>query len=95
MVSIMENAQLKHNLTSSGHWLRLLFMVLFVMLLSVAGVVMLAAIVLQFLFAITSGSANDNLRPLGSQIASYIYQILQFLIYNTEEKPFPFADWPE
>jgi len=91
----MDNAQLKHNLTSADHWLRLLFMVLFVILLEIAGVVMLAAIVLQFLFAIISGGPNDNLRRLGSQIASYIYQVLQFLIYNTEEKPFPFSDWPE
>ena len=91
----MNNEQLKHNLTSADHWLRLLFMVLFVILLEVAGIVMLATIVLQFLFAIVSGGPNDNLRQLGNQIASYIYQILQFLIYNSEEKPFPFAEWPQ
>ncbi|MCK7595797.1 DUF4389 domain-containing protein [Microbulbifer sp. CAU 1566] len=91
----MNNEQIKQNLTSSDHWVRLLFMVLFVILLEIAGVVMLATIVLQFLFAIVSGGPNDNLRQLGNQIASYIYQTLQFLIYNTEEKPFPFAEWPE
>ncbi|MCQ3829397.1 MULTISPECIES: DUF4389 domain-containing protein [Microbulbifer] len=91
----MNNAQLKQNLTSADHWTRLLFMVLFVILLEVAGVVMLATIVLQFLFAIVSGGPNENLRQMGNQIASYIYQTLQFLIYNTEEKPFPFSEWPE
>ncbi|WGL17855.1 DUF4389 domain-containing protein [Microbulbifer bruguierae] len=91
----MNNETLKRNLTSGDHWLRLLFMVLFVFLLEVAGVVILATIALQFLFAIISGSPNDNLRRLGNQIASYIYQTLQFLIYNTEEKPFPFSEWPE
>ena len=25
----------------------------------------------------------------------FIYQNLQFLTYNSEQKPFPFADWPE
>lgn len=91
----MNNEAIKHNLTAPDHWLRALFMVLFVILLEVAGVVMLATIVLQFLFAIISGGPNENLRQLGSQIASYIYQVLQFLIYNTEEKPFPFSEWPE
>ena len=91
----MNNAQLKQNLTSTDHWVRLLFMVLFVILLEVAGVVMLATIVLQFLFAIVSGGPNENLRQMGNQIASYIYQTLQFLIYNTEEKPFPFSEWPD
>lgn len=90
----MNNEQIKHNLTSGDHWLRLGFMVLFAILLEVVGIVMLATIVLQFLFSIISGGPNDNLRRLGSQVASYIYQILQFLIYNTEEKPFPFSEWP-
>ena len=91
----MRNEELKHNLTSGGQWLRLLFMVLFYFLLQIAGLVMLAVVALQFLFAIITGGANGNLRRLGDQIASYIYQTLQFLIYNTEEKPFPFSEWPE
>lgn len=91
----MDNDELKHNLTSGNQWLRLVYMVLFAFLLEIAGIVMLAVVALQFLFSIITGRANDNLRRLGDQIASYIYQTLQFLIYNTEEKPFPFAEWPE
>lgn len=91
----MSNEELKQNLTSSNQWMRLLYMVLFAVLLEIAGFVMLAVVIAQFLFAIVSGGANDNLRRLGDQIASYIYQTLQFLIYNSEEKPFPFSEWPE
>lgn len=91
----MDNDDLKKNLTSGNQWMRLLYMVLFFFLLEIAGVVMLAVVVLQFLFAIITGGANDNLRRLGDQIASYVYQTLQFLVYNTEEKPFPFSEWPE
>ena len=91
----MDNEELKTNLTSGNQWLRLVYMVLFAFLLEIAGFVMLAVVVLQFLFSIISGSSNDNLRRLGDQIASYIYQTLQFLIYNSEEKPFPFSEWPE
>ncbi|MCX2778912.1 DUF4389 domain-containing protein [Microbulbifer thermotolerans] len=91
----MDNDDLKKNLTSGNQWMRLLYMVLFFFLLEIAGVVMLAVVVLQFLFAIITGGANDNLRRLGDQIASYVYQTLQFLVYNTEEKPFPFSEWPQ
>ena len=91
----MSNEELKQNLTSTNQWLRLVYMVLFAVLLEIAGFVMLAVIIAQFLFAIFTGSANDNLRRLGDQISSYIYQTLQFLIYNSEEKPFPFSEWPE
>lgn len=91
----MSNEELKRNLTSTNQWLRLIYMVLFAVLLEVAGFVMLAVIIAQFLFAIFTGGANDNLRRLGDQISTFIYQSLQFLIYNTEEKPFPFSEWPE
>ncbi|MCK7595796.1 DUF4389 domain-containing protein [Microbulbifer sp. CAU 1566] len=91
----MSNEELKQNLTSTNQWVRLIYMVLFAVLLEIAGFVMLAVVIAQFLFAIFTGNANDNLRRLGDQIASYIYQTLQFLIYNSEEKPFPFSEWPE
>jgi len=91
----MKNEELKKNLTSGNQWMRLLYMVLFAFLLEIAGLVMLAIVALQFLFSISTGSANDNLRRLGDQIASYFYQTLQFLVYNSEEKPFPFSEWPE
>lgn len=91
----MDNDELKHNLTSGNQWMRLIYMVLFFFLLEIAAFVMLAVVVLQFLFSIISGGPNDNLRRLGDQIASYIFQTLQFMIYNTEEKPFPFSEWPE
>lgn len=91
----MDNDELKHNLTSGNQWMRLIYMVLFFFLLEIAAFVMLAVVVLQFLFSIISGGPNDNLRRLGDQIASYVFQTLQFMIYNTEEKPFPFSEWPE
>lgn len=91
----MSNEELKQNLTSTNQWVRLVYMVLFAVLLEIAGFVMLAVVIAQFIFAIFTGSANDNLRRLGDQLASYIYQTLQFLIYNSEEKPFPFSEWPE
>ncbi|GAA5523728.1 hypothetical protein Maes01_00277 [Microbulbifer aestuariivivens] len=91
----MDNEELKKNIASGSQWMRLLYMVLFFFLLEIAGLVLLAVVLLQFLFALFTGSANDNLRRLGDQLASYVYQALQFLIYNSEEKPFPFSEWPE
>ncbi|GAB2877614.1 DUF4389 domain-containing protein [Microbulbifer echini] len=91
----MKNDDLKRNLTSGNQWVRLIYMVLFGICLQIAGWLLLAVVVLQFLFSIIAGNPNDNLRRFGDQLASYIYQAVQFLIYNSEEKPFPFAEWPE
>src|SRR5690554_2636714 len=90
---VMNNEELKSNLLSSRHWLRLVFMLLFAALLQIAGIVMWVLVILQFLFSLISGQDNRNLRELGSSLSRYIYQTLKFLSYNSEEKPFPFSDW--
>ncbi|WP_339898594.1 DUF4389 domain-containing protein [uncultured Gilvimarinus sp.] len=91
----MDNEKLKSNITSSDHWIRLLFMILFALVLYVAGIVVGVLVLVQFLFALITGSDNTNLRQLGDSLTQYIAQTLRFLTYNSNDKPFPFADWPE
>ena len=82
-------------LTSPDYWLRFVFMVLFGVIASVAVYVVTATVVLQFIWGLVAGEGNDKLKKFGSSISQYLYQILRFLTYNTEDKPFPFSDWPE
>lgn len=91
----MNNDELKSNLLSAKHWLRLIFMLLFAALLQVASIIMWVLVLLQFIFSLITGQDNINLRKFGYSLSTYIYQTLKFLTYSSEEKPFPFADWPE
>lgn len=86
--------KLKSNLLSASHWLRVLFMVLFALILQVAAAIMWVVVVLQFLFSLFTGETNTRLRQFGHSLATFIYQTWQFLSYNSEEKPYPFQDWP-
>lgn len=86
--------QLRSNLTNSRHWIRLAYMLIFALLLHLAGLVMWVLCALQFLFALITGKDNGNLRSLGNSIGMFIHQALDFVSYNTEQKPFPFAAWP-
>lgn len=87
--------QLKSNLTSSKHWVRLVYMLLFSFFLYIASFVVALLVVVQFVFALITGSDNGKLRQLGSSASLYIKDVLMFLTFNSEHKPFPFADWPE
>ncbi len=87
--------QLKANVTSNALWLRLLFMFFFGICMQLSRFILWPVVVLQFLFSLITGSDNQNLRSFGSSLSQYIYQVCKFLTFNTEEKPFPFADWPE
>jgi len=52
-------------------------------------------VVLQFFWLLFSGHTNKKLEHLGQALATYTYQIIRYLTYNTEERPYPFdADWP-
>lgn len=85
----------KSNLTNPDIWIRLLYMVVFVLFLAVARLVIAAIAFIQFLLVLLTDHDNRNLRNLGQSIAKWYLQALLFLTFNTEVKPFPFSDWPE
>jgi hypothetical protein len=42
-----------------------------------------------------TGSVNDRLKHLGEQLARFSYQIVRYLVFASEDRPFPFdLDWP-
>ena len=90
----MNGENIKSNLTSSKHWLRLLFMLIFAAVLQIASIVMWVLVIAQFIFSLFTGQDNLQLRKFGHALSIYIFDILKFLTYASEEKPFPFADWP-
>lgn len=79
----------------SHHWSRLIYMLVFALLLNLAGAVMWLLAALQFAFALTSGRDNAQLRAFGASLAAFVQQALLYVSYNSERKPFPFADWPK
>lgn len=87
--------ELKENLRRRQTWLRGLYMLLFIVIFHVAEVVVGAVVLLQFLFTLFTGNTNPRLLQFGQNLSEYVYQILGFVTFNTEDMPFPFSDWPE
>ena len=85
---------LEENLKRPSTWLRLLFMILFLALWGISRFVVLAVVVLQFFWVLIGGKTNARLAVFGQSLATYTYQIVRYLTFNTEERPFPFSDWP-
>ena len=88
------SSQIKANLTDKGTWLRLLVMLLFAVIFNVAELVVAVVVIVQFLFKLLTGQANARLRDLGHRLAVYLRQIIEFLTYHSEDKPYPFGEWP-
>ena len=83
-----------NNLTSEAFWLRLAFMLLFLVLAEIAVSIMTLLILVQFVYRLFVGSLQAEIYAFSSSLAKFIWQIYQFLTYQTEQKPFPFCDWP-
>ncbi len=62
---------------------------------NVAEFVTFVVIVLQFLASLFTGQPNDQLSRFGRNMGQYLQQIIMFLTFATEEKPFPFSSWPD
>jgi hypothetical protein len=75
-------------------WVRLLYVLLFVILYGVAEAVLGVIVIVQFGFKLITHETNDNLLNFSTGLNKYIYKILQFMTFNSNEKPFPFSDWP-
>lgn len=86
--------KLPQQLLVKDKWMRLLYMVLFGFIGYMIRFVALILIVLQFFTVLFTGTPNATLLQLGQVLSTYTYQILLFLTYNSEEKPYPFNPLP-
>jgi hypothetical protein len=70
-------------------------MLVFLVFYSVAKVTIIAIIAFQFILSLLTGATNEKLVTLGKSLSTYLYQILLFLTFNSENHPYPFSDWPK
>jgi hypothetical protein len=76
------------------HWLRLLIMIVFFMVQHIVRWLIGMIALIQFVLTLVTGSLNANLVSFASSLSTYGYQIMLFLTYVKDDKPFPFSPWP-
>ena len=86
---------MKQRLTRRDVWVRALYMIFFVIAYTVAEVVLGIVTLVQFVFVLVTGNANENLLRLGNNLSAYVYQVFRFLTFNSETQAFPFSEWPD
>ena len=85
----------KDNLKSQSTWMRGLYILIYAVFYTIAEIVLFAIIVFQFLLKLFTGETNERLRKLGQGLSTYIYQILQYMNFNSDYQPYPFGAWPK
>ena len=74
--------------------LRVLWMLVFLLVWQVAQLVLGGLVLVQLIYRLVYGAPNRGLMNFGDSHSLYLAQIGRFGSFHTEQKPWPFADWP-
>lgn len=70
-------------------------MIVLAVLYGLSRLVIAAVVVIQFFYVLFTGETNEQLKTFGHSLAIYSYEVVDYLTFNTEKKPFPFeGEWP-
>ena len=76
-------------------WLRGLFILIFGVILYFAVILVMFLVVFHFVSKLLMGYLNRQLADFSVGLTRYISQILGYITFQSDERPFPFNPWPE
>jgi len=88
------DANVKENVKNVDTWLRGLFIIIFgVIFYFLIGIIWLL-VIFQFITKVITGKLNDQLEKFSSGLTQYALQILDYVTFQSETRPFPFSPYP-
>jgi hypothetical protein len=88
------NESIHGNLTRAETWRRLFFVLAFGFVYWVVHALVWALALAQAGFALLTGRPNAALQTFSGELAAYIAQIVAYMTWAEDGRPFPFAPWP-
>lgn len=74
--------------------LRIVWMLVFLVVWYLANLVLGVVVVVQLGYRLFYGAPSGSLMSFGDSLSQFMAQIGRFGTFHTEQKPWPFADWP-
>jgi hypothetical protein len=87
--------ELKRHVSDKDTWMRFLFLVIFWAAFYIVATLTFAISLFQFLAKLFGGHNFPGLAEFGDNLASYQGQLVRFLTFSSDERPFPFAPFPD
>ena len=90
--------ELKAKFCAQDKWVRFLYMVIFAIILFIAtwSLLIIGGIaIVQFGINMLLGKPNKQLISFSDGFSQFIYQIIRYVTFVSDEKPFPFTAWPK
>ena len=84
----------KENLKNVDTWIRGLFIVIFGVIFYFLVILIWLLVIFQFLTKLFTGSLNRQLSAFSHSISEYALQVLNYVTFQSEMRPFPFSPYP-
>jgi hypothetical protein len=82
----------KDEILKSSKWIRFIFMVLYAFAINFALTICIGLAFVQFLFVLFTSKPNSSISNFNDYIIEFFNDSLAFLLFHTEQKPFPFKN---
>lgn len=82
----------KEEILKTSKWIRFLFMLLYGFVINFVLTICIGLAIIQFLFYLFTSKPNASIANFNSHLIEFFHDSLAFLLFQTDEKPFPFKE---
>ena len=82
----------KEEILKGSKWIRFLFMILYGFVINFVITICIGLAKVQFLFYLFTSKPNTSIANFNSHLLEFFHDSLAFLLFQTEDKPFPFKE---
>lgn len=73
---------------------RALYIILYLIIIRLISTVLFVIAIAQYIYSWLSGEPNDKIMYFTEGLGEYSKQMVSYVGFNTDEKPWPFGEWP-
>ena len=74
---------------------RALYTILYLVIGRFISIVLFVIAITQYIYCWLTGEPNEKILHFTEGLAAYAKQLVSYVGFNTDEKPWPAGDWPE
>lgn len=86
---------IKENAKNVDVWTRGLFILIYAVIFYFLFALIWLVVIFQFIMKLITGELNQQLLDFCDSLIKYVSQILLYITFKSEERPFPFNPWPK
>jgi hypothetical protein len=75
--------------------LRALYTLLYLIIGRFISMILLVIAITQYIYSWLTGEPNEKILHFTEDLAEYTKQLVSYVGFNTDEKPWPVGDWPD